>query len=265
MLDFALDYAHRKQHMNKKSQFLDLLKSSVTDSEVLTKLVDASNSVFTDYELAKDDAIETRDKAKAKSKLLTDKLGEIQTNLSLEDDFTIDNINDKIKTAGNSDEIEAKYKGDIDALRLSLSTKDNDILDLQTKFDDTMFTNAISQSGVMDNYVSDTMARDNIINMYKQNTIFEDGKIYAKDTATGKVATDLETGVKLGLDSVTTHINSNLNPMYLTADIKAQGGGTPPAGTPPQGKNANEYTENERVALHKSNPTEFNRLFAKQA
>ena len=217
--------------MNKKSQFLDLLKSSIEDEALRQKLVDASNGVFTDYELAKDDAIESRDKAKAKSKLLTDRLGEIQTNLSLDDDFTVDMITDKIKKADNSDEIEAKYKGDIETLRQTLSDKDNEMLGLQTKFDDTLFTNAISQSGVMDGYVSDTMARANIINMYKENTIFEDGKIYAKDATTGKVATDLTTGEKMGLDSVTTHINSKLNPMYLTADIKATGGGTPPAGS----------------------------------
>ena len=248
--------------MNKKSQFIDLIKSSIEDEALRQKLVDAGNNVFTDYELAKDDAIETRDKAKAKLKLGEAKLNEIQTSLSLEDDFTIDMVNDKIKTAGNSDEIEAKYKGDIDALRTALSDKDNSIVDLQTKFDDTMFTNAISQSGVMDNYVSDTMARDNIINMYKQNTIFEDGKIYAKDTATGKVATDLETGVKLGLDSVTTHINSKLNPMYLTADIKAQGGGKPPVGGQPTGKKFSEYSSGELTELNRTNPTAYQALKA---
>ena len=246
--------------MNKKSQFLDLLKSSIEDEALKTKLVDAGNNVFMDYELAKDDAIETRDKAKAKLKLGEAKLSEIQTSLSLEDDFTMDDIQSKIKTAGNSEEIEAKYKGDIEQLRTALSDKDNSIVELQTKFDDTMFTNAISQSGVMDNYVSDTMARDNIINMYKQNTIFEDGKIYAKDTATGKVATDLETGAKLGLDSVTAHINSKLNPMYLTADIKAQGGGTPPNQTTPAGKKFSDYTSAELVALNRTNPTAYEAL-----
>jgi hypothetical protein len=246
--------------MNKKSQFLDLVKSSIEDEALRTKLVDAGQNVFTEFELAKDDAIESRDKAKAKSKLLTEKLGEIQKSLSLEDDFTVGDITEKIKKAENSDDIEAKYKGDIEALRRALSDKDNSILELQTKFDDTMFTNAISQSGVMDNYVSDTMARDNIINMYKENTIFEDGKIYAKDTATGKVATDLETGVKLGLDSVATYINSKLNPMYLTAEIKATGGGTPPNQTTPTGKKFSDYTSAELVALNRTNPTAYQAL-----
>jgi hypothetical protein len=97
----------------------------------------------------------------------------------------------------------------------------------------------------MDGYVSDTMARNNIIFMYKKNTVFEDGKIYAKDTATGKVATDLTTGAKMGLDSVTTHINSKLDPMYLVADIKADGGGTPPSqrgqAPAPTGVDASKY------------------------
>ena len=246
--------------MNKRSQFLDLLKSSIEDEELRQKLVDAGSNVFTEIEAQKDEAIETRDKAKAKSKLLTDRLTEIQTNLSLEDDFTVDDINGKIKKAENSDEIEAKYKGDIEALRTAISTKDNEMLDLKTKFDDTMFTNAISQSGVMDSYVSDTMARDNIINMYKQNTIFEDGNIYAKDTATGKVATDLTTGAKLGLDSVTTHINSTLNPMYLTADIKANGGGTPPNHKQIGSKKFGDYSSAELVAMNRDNPSGYQAL-----
>lgn len=246
--------------MNKKSQFLDLIKSSIEDEALQTKLVDAGKNVFTDFELAKDDAIESRDKAKAKLKLSTDRLSEIQSSLSLEDDFTVDNITDKIKKAENSDEIEAKYKGDIEALRTALSDKDNSIVELQTKFDDTMFTNAISQSGVMDNYVADAMARNNIIAMYKENTIFEDGKIYAKDTATGKVATDLETGAKLDLASVTAHINSKLNPMYLTADVKAQGGGTPPPNNGSGGKKFSDYNSAELVALNKSNPQAYQAL-----
>lgn len=215
--------------MNKKSQFLDLLKSSIEDEELRSKLVDAGSNVFSEFEAQKDEAIESRDKAKAKLKLSTEKLTDIQKKLSLEDDFTVESITEKIKKADNSDDIEAKYKGDIEQLRTALSDKESEMLDLTTKFDDTMFTNAIAQSGVMDGYVSDSMARNNIIAMYKENTIFEDGKIYAKDTATGKVATDLTTGAKLGLDSVTTHINSKLSPMYLAPDVKGNGGGTPPA------------------------------------
>jgi len=246
--------------MNKKSQFLDLIKSSIEDEALRQKLVDAGNNVFTEFELAKDDAIESRDKAKAKSKLLTDKLGDIQTNLSLEDDFTTDDIVSKIKKAENSDEIEAKFKGDIDALRNTLSERDNSIVELSTKFEDTLFTNAISQSCVMDSYVADTMARNNIIAMYKDSTIFEDGKLFAKDTATGKIATDLETGAKLGLESVTTHINSGLNPMYLVAEMQAQGGGTPPNQNNSGAKKFSEYSSAELVELNRTNPTKYQAL-----
>jgi len=104
--------------MNKRSQLIDLLKSSIEDEELRTKIVDATNSTFSDFEAQKEEAIETRDKAKAKLKLSNDKLTEIQSKLSLEDDFTVDSISDKIKKAENSDEIEAKYKGDIEELEM---------------------------------------------------------------------------------------------------------------------------------------------------
>jgi len=247
--------------MNKKSQLLELLKSSIENEELRAKIVDATNSTFTDFEAQKDEAIESRDKAKAKLKLSNDKLSEIQTNLSLEDDFTLEDIQSKIKKVDNSDEIEAKYKGDIEQLRTALSDKENEMLDLSTKFDDTMFTNAISQSGIMNGYVSDTMARNNIIAMYKENTVFEDGNIYAKDTATGKVATDLTTGAKLGLDSVMEHINSGLDSMYLTTDIKANGGGTPPNnGNIKTGKKFNDYNSTELVAMNRDNPSMYQAL-----
>jgi len=111
------------------------------------------------------------------------------------------------------------------------------MLDLQTKFDDTLFTNAIGNSDVWKRYDVDAMAKDSITKMYKENTVFENGTLYAKNTDTGGVLTDLH-GVKQGLDSVTSHIQSKIDSRYISTDIKAQGGGTPPNQTTPQDSGA---------------------------
>lgn len=235
--------------MNKKSQFLDLIQSNIEDETLRNKLIDAGNNVFRALEDLKDDAIETRDKAKGKLRDKVALLDSIQDKLGLDEDFTVTDIASKIKTSATNDEIEAKYKTDIDGLRAKLSESEASYNDLQTKFDDTMFTNSINQSGVLSNFVDEPMARNNILSQYKEKTIYEDGKLYAKDETTGKIATDLTTGAKLGIESVTANIVKGLNPMYLNPQVKGTNGG---ANSTQQTHSTNTNKRSEMTASQKA-------------
>jgi len=134
-------------------------------------------------------------------------------------------LNRNWKNSSNVEKIEEKYQGDLQKLRDELSKASKTIEDNNSKFEDLTFKTTIIDNGLLEPFVDEAMARNNIIEMVKDKVIFQDGQIFAKDAVTGKIATDLTTGKPLGVDSVINDIKTNINPMYLKPDVKANGGG----------------------------------------
>ena len=211
--------------MSKKQQLLTLI-ASIEDADLKAKLEATANGAFVDVENIKNDAIESRDKAKAKLTAKTEMLETIQRELKLDDDFSITDITDKIKNNANADEIEARFKTDLDTVRAELLTSQTANAELQIRFDDTLFTNSINSSGELNNFVNDAMAQKMILGEYRDKTILEDGKLYKKDEITGKIATDAITGDKMGIDTVTKDILGSISDIYKNPDVIAQGGGS---------------------------------------
>jgi len=220
--------------MSKQQQLLELI-SSIEDAELKSKLETTANGAFTDITNIKNDAIESRDATKEKLRKSNSLLDEIKTGLKLEDDFSVMDIKEKIKNNSNADEIEARFKTDLDTVRNELNQAIQDKTDITAKFEDTMFTNSINGSGELNNFVDDAMARNMILNEYRSKTILEDGKLYKKDEITGKIATDAISGDKLGIDAVTKDILGTVSDIYKKPEIVAQGGGSKPTTTQTSG------------------------------
>jgi len=251
--------------MNALQQFLAHLNTELGDNEELkVKLTDSFKAVQTAFDTTKERADKLGTKADELAKV--NKL--IGSKLNVEE-ITEDSISEAIKGLSKSKDegteaLKTKYEDELtkvrDTFNTELKAKDNEFNALGLKLNDTLFKTSIIDSGLLDGFVDEPMARNNIISQIKDSLIYEDGKIFVKDNSTGERAKDNMTGEYLSPDSLVKNLQSTINPMYLTADIKAQGGGTPPKGTPPTGKKFSEHTSAELVELNRTNPTAYQAL-----
>ena len=251
--------------MNAFQQFLAQLNTELGENEELkVKLTDGFKAVQTAFDTAKERADKLGGKADELAKL--NKL--ISSKLNVEE-ITEDSISEAIKGLTKSKDegaeaLKTKYEDELtkvrDTFAVELKAKDEALNTLSVKHNDTLFKTSIIDSGLLDGFVDEPMARNNIISQIKDSLIYEDGKIFVKDSSTGEKAKDNMSGEYLSPDSVVKNLQSTINPMYLTADIKAQGGGTPPNQTTPTGKKFSDYTSAELVALNRTDPTAYEAL-----
>ena len=251
--------------MNALQQFLAQLNTELGDNEDLkVKLTDGFKAVQTAFDTTKERADKLGTKADELAKV--NKL--ISSKLNV-DEITEDSISEAIKGLSKSKDegIEAlrtKHEDELAKVRetftAELKSKDTEFESLNSKLNDTLFKTSIIDSGLLNGFIDEPMARNNIIGQIKDSLIYEDGKIFVKDNSTGEKAKDNLTGEYLSPDSVVKNLQSTINPMYLTADIKAQGGGTPPNQTPTGNRKFSDYSSAELVELNRTNPTAYQAL-----
>jgi len=211
--------------MSKSEQFKTYVNGLELGDEVKTDILTKFGNVDKSYSEIIEDIKTSRDETKSKLNTYKEQLSTVKSTLGLDDDLSEDAIKQALKDSSNIDKVEEKYLGDIQTLRDELSNSNETIKQNEAKFNDLTFKTTIIDNGLLNDFVDEPMARNNIIEMVKDKVIFQDGQIFAKDMTTGKIATDLTTGNVLGADSVVSDIKSSINPMYLKPDVKTNGGG----------------------------------------
>jgi len=252
--------------MNALQQFLAQLNTELVDNEELKgKLTDGFKAVQTAFDTTKERA----DKLGTKADDLAKVTKLIGSKLNV-DEITEDSISEAIKLLSKSKDegaetLKTKHENELAKVRETFSAelraKDDEFNTLGAKLNDTLFKTSIIDSGLLDGFVDEPMARNNIIGQIKDSLIYEDGKIFVKDSSTGEKAKDNMSGEYLSPESVVKNLQSTINPMYLTTDIKAHGGGTPPNnGSTKTGKKFSDYNSTELVAMNRDNPAMYQAL-----
>lgn len=236
--------------MTVLEQFKSLL-SKVESEELKTELTEAFGKVegvVTEFK-------ETRDKAKEANTSLSALKKDIAELMGFSDDYSKADIEEFLKAKNSNKDLEAlkadltsKYENDLKTLRDEIAQRDSALQETTNKYNDSLFKSAIVESGLLSDFVDEPMARANITSMIKDSLIYEDGKVYVKDATTGEKAKDIRTGEFLSPKSVIDNLKTTISPIYLNPDMKAQGGGTPPAsqGTPQSGLHRSKMSHAEK-------------------
>ncbi len=209
--------------INGEYESTELMKTALTDAMPTFK-------TFIDNNKSQRKELGTKvDALIAKQKGLKDVFG------FEDDDFSIDDIKSYLKDNSSADldklkaSLESKYEKDMTTLRSELATKDGLINETTTKYNDSLFKSAIVESGLLSEFVDEPMARNNITAMIKDKLIYEDGKVYVKDSTTGEKAKDIRSGEFLSPKSVIDGLKTTISPIYLNPAMKNNGSGTPPS------------------------------------
>jgi hypothetical protein len=212
--------------MDKAEQFKAFLQSLELSDKVKADALAKFNTVDAGYKSLNEDFKTSRDDTKAKNKTLNEELELVKSTLNI-DEISVDTIKQSLKDTSDIDKIEEKYQDDIQTLRDELAISNKSIEDNELKYNDMLFKNTIIDKGLLNGFVDEPIARQNITQMIKDKLIYQDGEIFAKDLTTGKVATDLATGKALGAGSIVDNIKATINPMYLNKEVVAGGGNSP--------------------------------------
>lgn len=209
--------------INGEYESTELMKTALTDAMPTFK-------TFIDNNKSQRKELGTKvDALIAKQKGLKDVFG------FEDDEFSIDDIKSYLKDNSSADldklkaSLESKYEKDMATLRSELATKDGLINETTTKYNDSLFKSAIVESGLLSEFVDEPMARNNITAMIKDKLIYEDGKVYVKDSTTGEKAKDIRSGEFLSPKSVIDGLKTTISPIYLNPAMKNNGTNTPPS------------------------------------
>jgi|FLOH01.1.fsa_nt_gi hypothetical protein len=209
--------------INGEYESTELMKTALTDAMPTFK-------TFIDNNKSQRKELGTKvDALIAKQKGLKDVFG------FEDDEFSIDDIKSYLKDNSSADldklkaSLESKYEKDMTTLRSELATKDGLINETTTKYNDSLFKSAIVESGLLSEFVDEPMARNNITAMIKDKLIYEDGKVYVKDSTTGEKAKDIRSGEFLSPKSVIDGLKTTISPIYLNPAMKNNGTNTPPS------------------------------------
>lgn len=239
--------------MDKLSQFRQ--KLSDMDIEGKEELLSNFDDAFEENNNIKKQVIDQRDILKNEKKSLSENLDLVKSTLGL-DEINGDNLknvlsNTKIEESKLRDEISAKfeekYSNDMKTLGIQLEELKTQNVDITNKYNDTLFVNAVVNSGLLENFVDDKDARDNIIiPRIKDKLLYKDGQVFVKDETTGDIATKLGTNEPLSPASVVDTLKSSISPIYLKAQSQASGMGMSHTQQAPQGggkPDTSKYTD----------------------
>lgn len=195
------------------------------------------------------EAKEGRDKVKAK-------LAEVKSTLGLEE-LTSENIAQLIKK-GKDDE---SYKLEIDKLTKMISDKDSELkerlAEADKRYTDKQIEIEIAKLGSSANVVNDK-ALTILIEAIKAGAVVDNGMVIYKDKDGSTVRNS--TGQPLSVSEKINQFKADETYSFLFKPTSSGGSGMQNGG----GANAKapkDYTEAERVALFKENPTLFKELF----
>lgn len=210
-----------------KTDFLDSLESENKD-----KIISAFGEVTSVF----NETISRRDSVSNTNRDLKEKIDGISKALELGEDFTADDITkllnekqgDTVKIKEQiSAQYEEKYSGDMKALNEELQGLKSQNGEITTKYNDTLFLNAVVNSGLLDGFVDDKDARDNIIiPKIKDKLLYKDGQVFVKDGITGDIANRIGTNEPLNPSSVVDSVKTTISPIYLKAQANGNGMGT---------------------------------------
>jgi len=219
-------------------------------AKALQPKFDKTVSDLNGYETKFVDAVSTRDKAKAKLNSLVDALG-----LTVED-ATPEAVEALIKK-GKTDET---LKAEIDDLKKLLkANEDNHKLALADKdkaFTEKLLEVDISKVGLTANVVNEK-ALSMVVEALKSGATLEDGAIVYKDQ-NGVIVKDA-TGQPITVGQRLEQFKADESNAFLFKATTNGGGGSQNGGTTTAKKWADLSTA-EKVDLHKSNPSEYERL-----
>lgn len=210
-----------------KQDFLDTL-----ESENKEQIVGAFGEVVNVF----NETIQRRDAVSGTNRELKAKINDIATALNLGEDFQVEDIKSVLEGSKGADEatlrdeisakFEEKYSNDMKTLTTQLEELKTQNGDITNKYNDTLFVNAVVNSGLLDNFVDDKDARDSIIiPRIKDKLLYKDGQVFVKDETTGDVATKLGTNEPLSPASVVDSLKTSISPIYLKAQSQANGMG----------------------------------------
>jgi hypothetical protein len=175
--------------MNYFSQFKEMLET-VENEEVRGQLKEG----LTKLQGVFDEAIETRDKAKAKNRDFTTLSDAIAKQFDIEGDLSVDALAKVLDKTPDNDEIKSKYEGQLNELRNVISQKDNDFASLQKTNEDLIFSTEIENGGLLKGFITDDpLLKSNVISHIKNSFIYRDGKMFVKDE-NGEPAKNIQTG-----------------------------------------------------------------------
>lgn len=175
--------------MNYFSQFKEML-DAVENEEVKGQLKDG----LTKLQGIFDEAIETRDQAKAKSRELTALSESIAKQFDIEGELSVDALAKVLDKTPDNDAIKSKYENQLNELRNVISEKDNNLATLQKTNEDLIFSTEIENGGLLKGFITDDpLLKSNVINHIKSSFIYRDGKMFVKGED-GEPAKNLQTG-----------------------------------------------------------------------
>ena len=220
--------------MTKFEQFRTLLAD--LDIEAKDTLIGAFDEAIAENSNIKNDIVKQRDELKADRKNLLDQLDTVKGTLGL-DELNEDSLSGILKGKKGESELreelskkyEEKYNSDIQKLTEQINELTNQNGEITNKYNDTLFKNAVVNSGLLDSFVDDKDARDSIIiPRIKDKLLFKDGQVFVKDETTGDIATKLGTNEPLSPNDVIESLKTTISPIYLKAQSQGQGMGTNP-------------------------------------
>lgn len=216
--------------MDKFTQLRAKLLSLDLDNkeEILSNFDDAVN----ENDNIKKDIVTQRDNLKTELKSTTENLNLAKKTLGIEE-LNEDNLksvlsNAKVEESELREQIskqyEDKYTNDMTTLTSQLEELKTQNADITNKYNDNLFVNGVVNSGLLDSFVDDKDARDNIIiPKLKDKFIYKDNQIFVKDPRTGDIATVIGTDKPLDPASVVNKLKENISPIYLKPQANANG------------------------------------------
>ena len=179
------------------------------------------------------EAIKGRDAVISTNKQLKDKLSLISSELGFDDDFSKDDIREKLDSLTNTNienikkSLEERYQRDLQDKDSKLKEFEDTLTKLQNSNNDFLFEKEVSK--YLDGFTDSQLQRERIIIPdLKSQMIFKDGKVYARDPITGDVLKDTTTGDPLGADYVVENYKKSADNTLLKAQSQGQGMGTNP-------------------------------------
>lgn len=240
--------------MNFLQQYRNLL-NGLEDGEMKTNLVNAFGNVELDF----NNAITARDSAKQTlndyKTLVTSKIGTDDVTT-----FEMPKPNEDIEKIKS--DLEAKYNSDMDTLRTDVQGWETKYNDATAKLEDFAFRKAVEDNGLLQNFnIENPYVKDLVVNHIKNNTVVEDGKIYAKDSTTGEKARDIKSGDFLsGANIVEGMIGANEWMPFVKPQANATGMGSKTTTVTSASKKWADYSTKELSAIRNENPSLYEQL-----
>jgi len=242
--------------MNYLQQFGTML-DGIEDTELKTKLITAFGNVKLDFNTS----IENRNIAKQELQnyktAVSQKLGtdDIESFKIPEPSADLE----KMKV-----DLETKYNNDLNVLRDERDGFKSKHDEVESNLNDYRFMNELEKQGMFEGFmVKNPRVKDMLVSEFKDKLVLEDGNFYVKDS-NGEKQRDISSGDFLKGSKVSDDLKSAKEWLdFVEPNSRVQGSGAI-ATTTTGNKNPQDYSEQERVDLYRTNPTKFQELFGKK-